>query len=166
MKKSFKIAGIHPAYFKLEKTGKEFMQKGNRPYLCLQLQVRADLLVSIPFRSHVNHENKFKTFGNKGLDYTKAIFVNEIYLVNLGRCIHYTDYIKIRDNIKKIETDINNFFDKYKELLSKTSLTEAEQNILKYSTLQYFHTELNITKNESKLATSNEKDETEVEYNG
>jgi hypothetical protein len=92
--KKVNIAGIHPAYFEIEQArGREVLMKASRPYLCIDMAIRDDLIVSIPFLSNMKHQYGFKLSNNRGLDYSKMLLVDSVYLVDLGKKVYYQDFI-------------------------------------------------------------------------
>ena len=51
---------------------REILKKPSRPYLCLTVKIDG-VTFAIPIRHHINHPFCFKTIGDCGLDYTKAV---------------------------------------------------------------------------------------------
>lgn len=52
----------------------EILKKRTRPYACLTIRIE-EMTVAIPFRHHIAHKYAFRTYGDCGLDYTKAVVI-------------------------------------------------------------------------------------------
>lgn len=107
---------------------------------------------AIPLRSGMTHKMNFttKTSKNfkkqtirKGLDYTKALIINEErYLSQRSFRIPSDEFKKINNSQIKIISDFEKFVNHY-----VTAFSKNDQNILKaytYSTLQNYHAELGL----------------------
>ena len=126
----------------------ELEKKENRPYACTTLINCLGMTFSVPFRSNIHPEyalftNKEKT---KGLDLSKAVVINdyEKFVDTVTKVYISDDEYKVllgKENFlsKKLETYIK----KYKKALKNPDIPK-NSILLKYSTLQYFHKELNI----------------------
>lgn len=126
----------------------ELEKKENRPYACTTLINCLGMTFAVPLRSNIQHEyalftNKEKT---KGLDLSKAVVINdyEKFVDTVTKVYISDDEYKVllgKENFlsKKLETYIK----KYKKTLKNPDIPK-NSILLKYSTLQYFHKELNI----------------------
>lgn len=126
----------------------ELEKKENRPYACTTLINCLGMTFAVPLRSNIQHEyvlftNKEKT---KGLDLSKAVVINdyEKFVDTVTKVYISDDEYKVllgKENFlsKKLETYIK----KYKKALKNPDIPK-NSILLKYSTLQYFHKELNI----------------------
>ena len=126
----------------------ELEKKENRPYACITLINCLGMTFAVPLRSNIQHEyalftNKEKT---KGLDLSKAVVINdyEKFVDTVTKVYISDDEYKVllgKENFlsKKLETYIK----KYKKALKNPDIPK-NSILLKYSTLQYFHKELNI----------------------
>ena len=126
----------------------ELEKKENRPYACTTLINCLGMTFAVPLRSNIQHEyalftNKEKT---KGLDLSKAVVINdyEKFVDTVTKVYISDDEYKVllgKENFlsKKLETYIK----KYKKALKNPDI-KKNSILLKYSTLQYFHKELNI----------------------
>lgn len=126
----------------------ELEKKENRPYACTTLINCLGMTFAVPLRSNIQHEyalftNKEKT---KGLDLSKAVVINdyEKFVDTVTKVYISDDEYKVllgKENflLKKLETYIK----KYKKALKNPDISK-NSILLKYSTLQYFHKELNI----------------------
>lgn len=123
-------------------------KKENRPYACTTLINCLGMTFAVPLRSNIQHEyvlftNKEKT---KGVDLSKAVVINdyEKFVDTITKVYISDDEYKVllgKENFlsKKLETYIK----KYKKALKNPDIPK-NSILLKYSTLQYFHKELNI----------------------
>lgn len=126
----------------------ELEKKENRPYACTTLINCLGMTFAVPLRSSIQHEyalftDKEKT---KGLDLSKAVIINdyEKFVDTTTKVYISDDEYKVllgKENFlsKKLETYIK----KYKKALKNPDIPK-NSILLKYSTLQYFHKELNI----------------------
>ncbi|MDY4801974.1 MAG: hypothetical protein SO183_10140 [Fusobacterium mortiferum] len=126
----------------------ELEKKENRPYACTTLINCLGMTFAVPLRSNIQHEyalftNKEKT---KGLDLSKAVVINdyEKFVDTVTKVYISDDEYKVllgKENFlsKKLETYIK----KYKKALKNPDIPK-NSILLKYSTLQHFHKELNI----------------------
>ena len=126
----------------------ELEKKENRPYACTTLINCLGMTFAVPLRSNIQQEyalftNKEKT---KGLDLSKAVVINdyEKFVDTVTKVYISDDEYKVllgKENFlsKKLETYIK----KYKKALKNPDIPK-NSILLKYSTLQYFHKELNI----------------------
>lgn len=134
---------------------KEIMRKDSRPYNCLLIQSHYGYFICIPYRSHIKHKHSFKFKYSKrskamesGLDYSKIVIItNSDYLETNDAIVDKDEYNETRDNIEYIKNDAQSYIDDYTaHLLGQSSKYDNREfnRIYEYSTLQYFHKELNI----------------------
>lgn len=134
---------------------KEIVRKDKRPYNCLLIQSHYGYFICIPYRSHVNHKYayKFKYSArsrrtNSGLDYTKIVIVKNSEYIGVSDAVVDTDeYRETRSNIEYIKNDAQSYIDDYTEFISNKSVkydARKFQRVYGFSTLKYFHNELEI----------------------
>lgn len=131
----------------------ELLQKNDRPYDVAIMKLYEDKYVCIPFRSDMKHHNgyKFVNYDRKkhkssGLDYSKLIIVeDERYFDCIGgidgveRDEFYKNLVIIHHQVVQyINTYLNHMTGK--KVLNKHTFDRK----YKYSTLNYFHNELQI----------------------
>ena len=132
---------------------KEIVRKNNRPYNCLLLQSHYGYFICIPYRSHINHKYAFKFKNsvrsrrtNSGLDYSKIVIVQKSeYIGTKDAIIDKDEFNETRDNIEYIKNDAQKYIDHYVDYLLGKPIKYDEKEfkrIYRYSTLQYFHSEL------------------------
>jgi protein AbiQ len=124
-----------------------------RGYGVITIRIEGGLLFGIPLRSHIKHKaafitdrskGLFITDGLKGLDYSKAVLIeDENHVSEEPFNIPQDEYVKIADR----ELFIRERFEKYIKKYIK-SANSGDNNVLyeyRYSTLQNYHVELKIT---------------------
>lgn len=133
----------------------EIVRKDTRPYNCLLIQSHYDYFICIPYRSHVNHKYSYRFKRSKrsrrvksGLDYSKVVIIkNPDYISSHDAIVDTDEYIETRDNIDYIKNDVQCYVDNYIAYMNGSTDIYDEQEFTRiygFSTLQYFHKELNI----------------------
>ena len=116
---------------------REILQKRNRPYACLTIEVDG-VLFAIPFRHHIGHRYAFITYDDCGLYYTKAVVVKDkSYLDGAKPTIERKEWDIIRKNESKILYEFKGFVNQYRRAMQHRD-NPRSKNLLKYSALQYF----------------------------
>ena len=105
---------------------------------------------AIPFRTNISHNNCYK-FKNStrptntitGLDYTKAVIVNDAaYIGDVAR-INDKEYVELNDNYKFIVRQFYKYVNDYIAFAKgKTNYYSIKK--FRYTTLKYFHKELGV----------------------
>jgi len=137
-------------YQKIADGRPQVLQK-NRGYGIVFLTINS-LIYAIPLRSNLNHSSGFKTIfikdhnGNDswcGLDYSKALVVEKDDIEKTSfKLRDSNEFNKIQKNKDKIEREFEKYVLGYiKSVKNETSTTDRR---FKFSTLQYFHTELGL----------------------
>ncbi len=133
----------------------EIIRKNTRPYNCLLMQSSYGYFICIPYRSNVKHKYSYKfkysersKRTHSGLDYTKIVIVrNPDYIGNSDAVIDADEYRETRDNIDFIKKDAQSYIDNYVQSIrynSREYNSKNFQRIYGFSTLKYFHKELEI----------------------
>lgn len=122
----------------------EILKKTNRPYAVFLIKLN-NLTFAVPVRSHITHKYSIKTIGNKGLDFSKAVVINDIqrYISKKHAYIDNHEYQIIMEQKWKISKKMEDYIKKYKKALKNPSIP-ANRILCNSSCLQYFHTELGI----------------------
>ena len=90
-KSDFQILKLADAFYEAYPNPpvKEIMTKRQRAYDCLLLQTEKELLVCIPYRSHISHSNAYhfkKSARSRkfrsGLDYSKAVIIRNMEYIS------------------------------------------------------------------------------------
>lgn len=137
------------SYNELVRNKPEVLHK-DRGYGIVSITINT-LTYAIPLRSNLNHNNGFKTIpirnGKKllwnGLDYSKALIVKEDDIESTSFNIrNQKEFDKIQLNKDKIQSEFEEYVSSYLECVRNgTSTTDSR---FMFSTLQYFHSELEI----------------------
>lgn len=132
-----RLALLSEKFYREYASCKEILQKRNRPYACLTIKVDG-ILFAIPFRHHIGHRYAFITYGDCGLDYTKAIVVkDESYLDDVEPTVDRKEWDAVRKNENKIRYEFKGFVNQYRRAMRHRD-NPRSKNLLKYSSLQYF----------------------------
>ena len=125
----------------------EIETKRERPYMVLLITIE-DNTYAIPFRTNVKHKYcyKFKnsnrdTSSVTGLDFTKAVLVNDKSYIGDLATIDNKEYIELNKKYYFIISKFKKYLDGYKNYLSG-NLNDYEAKKYRYSTLQYFNDEI------------------------
>ena len=109
-----------------------------------------DNTFAIPFRTRITHKysSRFanssrKTDKSTGLDFTKAVIVNDVKYIGASARVNDAEYSELDINhyviIRRFKRYVSEYI-KYKKGLLPTQVSAN----YKYSTLKYFHKELGI----------------------
>lgn len=127
----------------------EIENKNNRPYMVILIKLENNTF-AIPFRTNVPHNNcyKFKTSTRPtdsvtGLDYTKAVIVNNEAYIGSSARINDKEYIELSNNYHFIVKQFKKFVSDYINFTNGKSNYYAAKKF-RFTTLKYFHTELGI----------------------
>lgn len=122
----------------------EILIKMNRPYVVFLINLN-NLTFAVPLRSHITHKYSMITIGNRGLDFSKAVVINDRqrYISRKKAYIDSREYQIIMNQKWKITKKMISYINKYKKALKDTSIRE-NKILCDSSSLQYFHAELGI----------------------
>ncbi|MCD3232427.1 type III toxin-antitoxin system TenpIN family toxin [Clostridium botulinum] len=124
----------------------EIEQKTNRPYIMFKIRID-NIDYAIPLRSNITHKHVYLTDKNNncGLDFSKTIIITNSNYINTDTTPHIRqnefNFLKGKEYI--IKKKLLRYIENYKKALQHLEAKHNE-NLCKYSTLQYFHKELNI----------------------
>lgn len=128
---------LSDVFFKKYRNCPEILCKENRPYICLSVSIDG-LQYGIPIRHHVRHAYSFKTIGEAGLDYTKAVLIiDDTFISNDSAVIDSKEWNIIKKNENSIYAGFSRYLRQYKRALNNPNNPRSEK-IVKYSSLQYF----------------------------
>lgn len=127
----------------------EIENKESRPYMVVLMKIENNTF-AVPFRTNVSHNNcyKFKTSTRPsdsvtGIDYTKAVIVNDRkYIGSIAR-INDKEYIELNNNYFFIIKQFKKYVDDYIKFINGNKGYYAKKKF-KYTTLKYFHKELGL----------------------
>ena len=133
----------------------EIMQKTERSYdvVIFELEILKDCYICVPFRSEMKHKNGY-SFKNSerskthksGLDFSKLVIIKKKEYIGNDSVIdkdEFKEFIRKKDFIhKNLEKYICDYIHHVKN--EKVLHRKEFDRKYKYSTLKYFHNELNI----------------------
>lgn len=133
----------------------EMESKQSRPFLVFIIKID-DHKFAIPFRTNIKHSYCYKfnntsrnTNSSTGLDFSKVVLVDNIKYIGPKANIDKKEFIELSSKVRFIKSKFENFYNKYKRIMLNPSNYPIEYFSLKsYSTLKYYHHELNIIENE------------------
>jgi len=123
----------------------EIVRKEYRPYIMLKITI-SKIDFGIPLRSNINHPHVFWTDeeNKSGLDLSKSVVITDAsHISNKQPTIRQKEWDIIKKSKHKIKKELENYIIKYKNALEKQHI-RTNKLLCKFSTLQYFHDELNI----------------------
>lgn len=134
-------------FYKTYKECKEILIKDKRQY-CIAIFEIENIKFAIPFRTNINHKYSYifkdSPRSNKsGLDFTKAVVITNVEFIGSETVIEDKEYSEFINKQKVIENRFKKFIKDYKKWTTNPSYYRAE-NIIKFSSLQYFHKELGL----------------------
>lgn len=125
----------------------EIENKANRPYMVMLVKIENNTF-AIPFRTNVKHNNCYKFHNSSrptdtitGLDYSKAVIVNDSEYIGAAARINDMEYTELDMNYHIIVKQFKSFVKGYIKYINGT-LNEHQTKKYKYTTLKYFHSEL------------------------
>lgn len=128
----------------------EIEHKLERPYMVFLVKIDNNTY-AIPFRTNVKHKwcYKFKNTSRDtkyatGLDYSKAVIVNEELYIGGSAVIDNKEYVELNNKYYFIIKQFNAYLKGYIKY-AKGEVNEFEARKYKFSTLQYFHEELGLS---------------------
>ena len=91
----------------------EILKKTNRPYAVFLIKLN-NLTFAVPVKSHITHKYSIKTIGNKGLDFSKAVVINDIqrYISKKHAYIDNYEYQIIMEQKWKISKKMEDYIKK------------------------------------------------------
>lgn len=132
-----------------EKDYPEFENKPTRPYVVFLVRVDNHIF-AIPFRTNMNHKYGYKfitssrdTRSTTGLDFTKTVLVDDESLLGDNAVIDDKEYLELSKKHFFIKKQFVKYYENYKKFLNN-ELNQYQSKAYKYSTLKYFHKELNL----------------------
>lgn len=127
----------------------EMENKQNRPYMVLVVKIEKNIF-ALPLRTNIRHNYgyKFKTSDREtasctGIDYTKAVIINDQKYIGEAASINDKEYVEIDRNAHRIIAGFRRYLNGYIRL-QKNGGTPYDQKRYRYSTLKYFHIELGL----------------------
>ena len=149
MWRAFSVGGymrlikLNDEFYRTYGSCSEILQKKARPYACLEVCIDG-VTFAIPFRHHIKHKHAFITYGECGLDYTKAVVLTSGKFVSSDSVqIDQIEFNAIKGKERRIHKGMSDYLLLYKKAIQYRANRHYE-NIRRCSSLQYFHAELHI----------------------
>lgn len=115
----------------------EIMKKSDRPYYCVSVKIDSREF-AIPLRHHINHPYAFITIGERGIDYSKAVLIDDPSYISPDKPrIDSVEWRILQKNENRIFYEFRKYVGQYRRALLHKDNPRSE-NILRFSTLQYF----------------------------
>lgn len=136
-----KLITLSPQFYKEYAGCTEILTKQSRPYACLSIMIDG-VCFAIPFRHHISHKWAFITYGECGLDYSKAVVISDDRFIGaITPRIEQSEFNAIKGKEQLIANGMRKFLTAYKNAV-KYADNPHYQFIRSCSSLQYFHEEL------------------------
>ena len=124
----------------------EIEQKHNRPYIQIYMEIDG-IRYAIPLRSDIHHPHVLWTdkTNHCGIDFSKAVVITKEEYIDTTTIPHLrqNEFDALRGKDYKIKTKMQKYIADYKS--AKKDLSKPiNQNLVKYSTLQYFEKEIGL----------------------
>lgn len=127
----------------------EILRKASRPYICLLIDVHADYLICLPFRTNMRHSNGFSFRGSRrslefrsGIDYSKLMLVTDFCYIDSEPVLIDDDEFKLSmAGMDKIVDGAVGYIDGYVDHVNGVRPLHPREYERRYqfSTLPYFH---------------------------
>ena len=115
----------------------EILKKKDLPYYCVAVKIDNHSF-AIPLRHHIRHAFAFFTIDDAGLDYTKAVLIDDSkYVSNDSPRIDSAEWNILRGNEDRIFNGFKRFIRQYRRALRNPD-NPRSQKYLKFCSLQYF----------------------------
>lgn len=138
-----KLITLSPDFYSKYGNCPEILTKPTRPYVCLAVRIDG-VPFAIPFRHHIPHKWAFITYGEAGLDYTKAVVISDIrYIGKYTPVIEQREFDALKGKDALITNGMRKYLAAYKKAV-KYPNNSHYAHIRSCSSLQYFHKELQI----------------------
>lgn len=142
-REKMELITLSPYFYQKYAGCTEILTKQTRPYACLSVMIDG-VRFAIPFRHHISHKWAYMTYGDCGLDYSKAVVVtDDRYIGAILPRIEQMEYNLIKGKETLIANGMRKFLLAYKKAVRYQD-NPHYQLIRRCSALQYFHEELHI----------------------
>ena len=137
--------------------------KPTRPYAHVKVEAYG-LDFYIPLRSNIGHPHAFFTDKKNrcGVDYSKAVIITDSSYIDNSRkvFIRKNEFAKLKGKDYKVKKDFEEYINLYIQAKNGEDI-DHKDDILKYSSLQYFEKYLPIIQNVSNTNESKQQETTE-----
>ncbi len=138
-----KLITLSPYFYSKYGNCPEILTKPTRPYVCLAVRIDG-VPFAIPFRHHIPHKWAFITYGEAGLDYSKAVVISDKRFIGEGTPeIEQQEFEALKGKDALITNGMRKYYKAYKKAVQYPN-NRHYNAIRSCSSLQYFHKELHI----------------------
>lgn len=153
MKKKYQLRRLSERFYSKynEIEYPEIERKNERPYVVVLVKINMNTF-ALPFRTNIKHNAcyKFKCSGRKtnymtGLDFSKAVVVNDEKYIGDRAFIDNKEFMELENRYYFIISKFKKYLSNYYRYING-ELQGRDAAKYKYTTLRYFHKELEIKK--------------------
>lgn len=138
-----KLITLSPYFYREYSNCPEILVKPTRPYVCLEVMIDG-VPFAIPFRHHISHKWAFITYGEAGLDYSKAVVIADNRFIGPQKPeIEQYEFEILKGKDALIANGMRKYLAAYRKAI-KYPNNRHYAAIRSCSCLQYFHKELRI----------------------
>lgn len=138
-----KLITLSALFYRTYANCPEILTKQTRPYACLEIMVDG-IRFAVPFRHHIAHKWAFITYGQCGLDYSKAVVLSDDrFIGDTSPIIDQIEFDALKGKEPRIASGMKKYLAAYRKAVQYPANVHY-QNIRRCSSLQYFHQELSI----------------------
>lgn len=158
-KKKYKLNYLSADFFiKYNSTDyPEIENKDKRPYMVVLVKIENNTF-AIPFRTNIPHNNcyRFKNSSRStqsvtGLDFTKAVVVNDSKYIGVPARIDNKEYVDLNRNYLFIIEKFKKYVSDYIKFVNSNQKPYYAAKKFKFTTLKYFHDEILPSREHKKL---------------
>jgi protein AbiQ len=123
----------------------EIERKPDRPYIMIKICING-VDFAVPLRSDISHNHVFWTDKpNKcGVDYSKVVVIPDLTYIDTRKpYIRPNEHKRLMGKDFILQKGLEKYIKEYKEALRHININK-NKILCKFSTLQYFHKEINI----------------------
>lgn len=129
----------------------EITLKERRAFNFFIFETKYDYYIAVPFRSKISHKNAYLFKNSKrsritksGIDYSKMLIIKNPEYISGEGYIDKDEFNEFEKNIKEIAEKSLKYLDDYIKNYSNPKDKKSFERKYKYTTLKYFHKELNL----------------------
>lgn len=151
MNRKFEIRKLSKAFYdKYDETNyPEIERKKYRPYIVILFRINNNTF-AVPFRTNIKHNACYKFYNSgrqtkykTGLDFSKAVIVNNQKYLGKKVMIDRGEYLEISERFYFIVSRFKNYVSNYYRFV-RGDMKSYDKRKYQYTTLKYFHKELGI----------------------
>lgn len=123
----------------------EILRKNERPYAMVKMII-GEYEYALPLRSNISHKNALWTNKEEkcGIDYSKAVIIEgPEYIDSKKPYVREEEFKVLRGKDYEVRKGFIQYLKQYNKALNKMSV-KRNRDMVKKSTIQYFHKELKL----------------------